>query len=112
MARNSRRLNQPITLQVRDTTRNAIGGQKDDWVLLRSTFAFVEDKTFLESIEAGRRVPVVGKEFTVRRDNTLDASNNSILYLSERYNIRSIKVDDRNKRSPYTIIQAVSGVAQ
>lgn len=109
----ARRPNQPIEIQLRAGDRTgSIGGQVDAWSKVRDTFAFVEDKTFRETRESGRIVPVQGKQFRIRRDDTLDASNNRIVYNGLNYNIRSLKVDDRNIRSPYTIINADAGVAQ
>lgn len=108
-----RRPNQPVEVQIRSASRTgSIGGQTDTWVKVRDDFAFVRDTSFREASEAGRFVSVTGKEFRLRRDDTLTAENNRVLFDGLAYNIRSIKVDDRNTRSPYTILRCESGVAQ
>lgn len=109
----ARRPNQPIEIQIRAGDRTgSIGGQVDNWDKVRDDFAFVEDKSFRETNVAGRIVSVIGKQFRIRRDDTLTASNNRIAFDGKNYNIRSLKVDDRNIRSPYTVINADAGVAQ
>ncbi len=88
-----------------------MGGQVDTWATVRTDFAHVKDKTFREAADGGRILSMQGLVFTIRRDNTLTAENNGVLYNGKQYNIRAIRVDDRNIRSPYTIIEGVEGVA-
>lgn len=112
MAKPLRRPTQPIEIQLRAGDRTGQkGGQVDAWSKIRDDVAFVEDVTFREQNSAGRVVPVRGKRFRIRRDDTLSASDNGILYNGLLYNIRGLKVDDRNIRSPYTIITAEAGEA-
>lgn len=113
MAKPSRRPNQPIEIQTRAGSRaGSVGGQVDAWTKVRDDFAFVADRTFGERALGGRITTVQGKQFRVRRDDTLTASNNRVVFGGLAYNIRSLKIDDRNTRSPYTIINADAGVAQ
>ncbi len=110
MAQPKRRPNQPVEIQVRAPSRaGSIGGQVDAWDKVRDDFAFVKDQSFREASEAGRFVSVTGKEFRLRRDDTLTAENNRLVYEGLAYNIRSIKIDDRNTRSPYTVMRCDSG---
>ena len=105
-------MNQPITIQVRsDSKAGGMGGQVDTWDTVRADFAHVEDKTFREAADGGRIISMQGKRFTIRRDNTLTSEDNGVLYDSVQYNIRAIRVDDRNVRSPYTIIEGIEGAA-
>ncbi len=107
-----RRPNQSITLQVRASVRGTGGGQTDTWNLLRHDYAFVEDVSFRETNEAGRVAPVRAKRFKIRRDDDIDASNNRVVYAGRNYNIRDVKVDERNIRNNYTVLTATAGVAQ
>ncbi len=108
-----RRPNQPITINVRASDRTGQkGGRVDTWNLLRDDFAFVEDKTFRETASNGNIRTQKGKQFRIRRDDTITAKLHQIVYNGATYNIRAIKVDDRNTRSEYTIIEGLSGVAQ
>jgi len=108
-----RRPNKPIEIQQRVASRaGQIGGQIDSWEKLRADFAFVTDKNFRETNNAGTVVQQRGRQCTIRRDDTLTVADHRVLFDGTAYNIRALSVDDENMRSPYTLIDTDSGVAQ
>ena len=109
----TRRPNQPVEIQTRAASRTgSIGGQVDTWAKVRDDFAVVRDLSYGEASEAGRITAVTGKEFRLRRDDALTSEDNRLVYDGLAYNIRSIRIDDRNTRSPYSVLKCDSGVAQ
>jgi SPP1 family predicted phage head-tail adaptor len=107
-----RRPNQPITIEQRQTVRDEGGGAAESWVSVRDDYAFVEDITLQERDEVGRIAPVAARRFTLRRDNSFDATNWRIVYNGEPYNVNPTEVADRNMRYNYMTLIGLTGVAQ